>query len=119
MRHATIPVGEVHSYAADGSFAFSRAAQNRGDVVSFVPSANGEHFDMVVRYSEEDALQLPPGAGAARWRPGLALCADGIDSMRTSQLIHVVDSSVPPDIPAEDELGVLNVGSWTVVAEES
>ena len=119
MRHATIPAGEVHEYFTDGTFKFSRTAQNCGDVISFTKAAASEHWELVVRYSDEDALDAlaPMGVAVGRWRPGLAIAVDGASGMRTAQLINAFDSAVPAEVPAEDEPGVLNVGTWVAITE--
>ncbi len=108
VRHRSIQVGEVHEYHLDGTFQFTRAAQNSGNVLGFTP-VGSSHFELSVQYDDEEALAQ---FGLPGWRPCVCvkLCADGRE-MRTAQRTSIMDSSCPASIPDEDEPGVCT-GHW-------
>jgi len=105
-----LSLGEVHTYRLDGSFSFSRGSQAEGSVVSFRPCPAG-HFELVVRYIDEDAFAL---LGLPHYRPGVSIAHEGAGVMRTAQLTSVFGSEVPDGVPSEDGAGLVT-GVWRVM----
>ena len=121
MEHRTIPVGEVHRYAPDGSFRFSREQQNSGFVVSWraapAPPDGGEapgHFQFVVRFDDEAALAL---VGLPNWRPGICVKAEGERLMRSAQRRGGADNNAPDTLPLVDAPGLV-CGLWEAQDDE-
>ena len=111
VQHTNVPPGELHTYFPDGSFQFSRADQNRGDVHTFRPAAGGgPHFELVVRYAFEDTHPL----AAPHYRPGVCVLHTGEGEMRTAQLSWGPDSAVPPEVPLAGPVEGMSLGLWRV-----
>ena len=115
VAHRSIPTGEVHLYRPDGTFRFSRDHQNAGAVVSWraapPPPDGGEpsgHFQLVVRFDDEQALAL---VGLPGWRPGIAVRAEGERHMRSAQRRGGPDTSAPETLPTVDAFNVV-CGLW-------
>ena len=113
VQHRHIPVGEVHKYQQDGTFSFTRNAQNAGWVISWraAPPPPGHH-QLVVRFTEEDALVAGQG-----WRPGICVRAEGPHHMRSAQRTWGLDHSAPETLPIADTHNV-STGFWQAVEEE-
>jgi hypothetical protein len=111
VEHTNVPRNEIHFYHPDGSFTFSRAEQNAGDVHTFRPAAGGgPHFELVVRYSQEDAHPL-----ADQYRPGVCLLNIGNGEMRTAQLSWgAQESMVPSTVPLSGPIEGVSLGLWRV-----
>ena len=123
VQHRHIPAGEVHRYYDDGTFSFTRGAQNAGWIASWraapPPPDSTEppgHYQLVVRFSEEDAIEAA-GALVQGWRPGICVRAEGPQHMRSAQRTWGLDHSAPETLPVVDTHNVA-AGFWQAVEDD-
>lgn len=121
VQHRHIPPGEVHLYQQTGTFSFTRDAQNTGWVTGWraapPPPRSTEppgHYQLVVRFSEEDALVA---GGMQGWRPGICVRPEGPHHMRSAQRTWGLDHSAPETLPIADTHNV-STGLWQAVEGE-